>query len=644
MILILGYPGQGKSSFCKKILNQYILKEKQRVKDIYYFALRNIRQVKDFMFNPLKTLYEEACFDTEQELNKYDFYKSVLVLDGLDELYMREGLKLEEIDKLCKELAFLTERNTELQIVLTSRYGYVDLEKIFKEKICIVQLELFSLELQKKWLANYTVYHPETWLTDEKLMVFNSEKKYEHLKELIEQPLLIYMIASIQEEIDEHTNRAKIYSKLFTELIDRKYSKDGQLEIFRSIGKEDLRELIREIAFGIFLTGNEYITKYELMKLNASQQFFRKLPEENLKDSIKGIMISFYFKEVEKKLGEDDFNDKSNYAVEFLHKSLREYLTAEKIYTTIKTEFLDKRSSGRYVIDDSNSALKVIYSIFNKEKMSDEITSHLEEIISNDDKSNKEELLDRLFYFFGEMLKSDFILNYQFDEFSNPVRKSFLCFYGFWFLVSCLGIEKNYLVNPEIQERFCEYIHLLSNTLSGVGVNNLDFSYQTFGHLSFNACVFDSCRFVNTVFYNVDFADSIFHFCLFSGKSNRSSVFQSVRFFNCRLDNLLYDECVFNECKFVNPVLENVEFDKCKIYGTGFSIHDNLRESSVFNKIVLTDTEMDQNSNDAFLKCHPESILVNIKIFTGFFGELPDFVTEEEVKGVEISDNYKRIL
>jgi hypothetical protein len=55
--------------------------------------------------------------------------------------------------------------------------------------------------------------------------------------------------------------------------IDRKYTKEGQIEILKNIKKEDLRELIREVAFSIFQTGNEYITKVDLLKLPATQSF-----------------------------------------------------------------------------------------------------------------------------------------------------------------------------------------------------------------------------------------------------------------------------------------------------------------------------------------------------------------------------------
>lgn len=104
LVLILGYPGQGKSSFCKKTINDYILKNKVKNKPIFYFQLRNIRQAREFIYNPITVLHDEASTMTEQELNKFEFNKSLLILDGLDELYMRENLKLEEIDKLCIEL------------------------------------------------------------------------------------------------------------------------------------------------------------------------------------------------------------------------------------------------------------------------------------------------------------------------------------------------------------------------------------------------------------------------------------------------------------------------------------------------------------------------------------------------------------
>jgi hypothetical protein len=263
----------------------------------------------------------------------------------------------------------------------------------------------------------------------------------------------------MQNEIDETTNRAKIYSQLFTELIDRKYSKDGQLEVLENVKKDDLRELIREIAFAIFETGDEYITKNSLMRLEATQSFLKLLPGHNFKDSIKGIMIAFYFKETPKEKNDEFDDDKSNYAIEFLHKSLREYMTAEKIFNTISYEFLDKRRGGRYVIDTARAALEQISKTFSKQDLTTEIKYHLAEIIRNSE-IDKEELCDRLFHFFPDFVSNDFLVQFEYNHNLHPVNISMRCFVGFWTVVSLAGLKKNYLTS-NTKERVADYFQIL---------------------------------------------------------------------------------------------------------------------------------------------------------------------------------------
>ncbi|HRH49158.1 MAG TPA: SMEK domain-containing protein [Panacibacter sp.] len=636
LILLLGYPGQGKSSFCKKFLNDYILTNKVQDQNVFYFSLRNIRQIRDFIFNPLNTLYEEACLYTDQHLDRLNFYKATLVLDGLDELYMRENLKLEEIDRLCKDLSVLIEQNSDLNIIVTSRYGYVDLEKLYREKICIIQLAPLRLSEQTEWLNKYSAYHPETWLTNAKLKIFNTESKYKHIKELIEQPLLLHMVASIREEIDASTNRAKIYSQLFTELIERKYSKDGQLEIFQKVRQEDLRELIREIAFAIFQTGNEFITKYELLKLNAVERFSQLFPEENLRASIKGIMISFYFKEVEKTT-DSDINDKSNYAIEFLHKSLREYLTAEKIYTTLKSEFLDKRINGKYIVDDPKTSAEIIFNLFTKQDLTPEILTHLNGIITNDEEIIKKELVERLLNHLDDFVANDFLLEYKYNDGDFPIKAGLRCLYSYWYTVSILGLSRNYFKKEKTQRRFCELLSMLGNNYE-MSLTELDFSYQDFEKYEIQGANFSYCNFYKTKlptlfkcsFYECNFEETEYPYFI-----------ESVHLNKCYLKNLKFKDCLYANIRISHSNIESISFERIKLYQ--FKILDSAnREKSKLKSLNSNSTSMDKESYEILAKYYPKLKKCKVELFSDEDNVAPIIVTKvvEDV----LPHNYKRII
>lgn len=583
LILLLGYPGQGKSSFCKRLLNQIIKEVKEPDKRIFYFPLRNIRSVSEFVFNPMPILYEEACEQVEDDLDKFTFNKSILILDGLDELYMKDNLKLEEIDKLCMELARAIDKHKELKILMTSRYGYVNDEKLTKEPILFIQLAQFDIQLQIEWLAKFKQFHPGAWMTEEKLKAFNSQGRYRHIKELIEQPLLLHMVASAENEIEEDTNKAKIYDQLFNELIERKYAKEGQLEIMRNIRKEDLRELIRETAFAIYESGNEYITRSELVKLNSSKQYFKLLPENSL-DSVKGLLIAFYFKDVEKKRNDDFIEDKHNYAIEFLHKSLREYLTAEKIFVTICEQFLDKRSNGRYILEDSQEALKLLNQLFGMQEMTMEIINHLNEIVRNAEWVDKEELTDRLVSFLGDFVKDDFYGGIRFEKNTSVIENCINTFYGYWYLLSCLGVNRNYWDEEEIGDLVIRYLKLLCDIREGV-VSHLDFSFQIFDNNNLNNLSFEDCTFKNTIFNGCEM--------------------EGTTWVNCTLDEVNMDyvsftHAVFIECSISNSSFKHSNWDTAEMYssvfeGCSFSDSTFLRlvigDAGYYEEAVLTKFE-----------------------------------------------------
>lgn len=652
-ILILGYPGQGKSSLCKKIARDYIAGGKHKDKALYYFQLRNIRQVKEFVFNPFTVLYHEACEMVERELDKFEFNKSFIILDGLDEFYMRENLPMEDIDRVCVELVRHLEKHPELYLILTSRYGYVDDEKLTREKIIIAQLGSFSLELQKEWLVKYRQFHNDIWLTEKELVKFHRKEKYKHIRELVEQPLLLHMIAAISNEIKESANRSSIYQNLFRELIDRNYTEEGPREVFKDISKEDLWELIREVAFSIFISDHEYITKTDLLKLSAVQKFLRLMPEQSFRDSIKGVMISFYFKETKKSENDPAEEDKSNYAIEFLHKSLQEYMTAEKIYYTISEQFLDRRKGkGKYIVDDARSALEIINKVFGKRALSKEVKDMLYEIIGNATDLDKDELVDRLLLFLSDFLKNDFIIEYKMDQDKEPVSTALLSFHGLWTFASLLGVKKNYIPDDRKKRRFINYLGLLGN-LGAFNRQGMAFGIncQNLSYLDVKNCTFN-----NVDFSNVDFSECWFHrvrfeSCIFNDTNFKSAVLTEVEIVNSTLLRCNFSRCSIESLSITNGTLKDsdlsfaviqdlfMNFDKDPISKRGYGL-----ERLDFSKAVISRRSLSL-LQDIYPEINEQGVsALQIKDKTASAGQ-PPLPGQETADEKENNDpNYKKLL
>ncbi len=472
LILLLGYPGQGKTSFCKKMLYDTYADPMLLGKDLFFLKFRNISRVRELLNNPLATLKEKIRKEIGFEVSDQKIEESILLLDGLDELYMKENMEKDEIDTFIRN--FLRELKNEykqLKIVITSRYGYLYMPKLKDKNILIAQLSELSIEQQQRWLANYKKYHPNIVLTQEKIKEIHENKSgnLKHIAELIKQPILLHMIARLPEEISADDNKAKIYDNLFSALVKREYDteEEGQIDVLKGPSEKDLRKVIREIAFAIFKSGNEYIHKTQMEKLPAVEQFMEKLENRNMNNALKSLMIAFYFQEVKKKEGDEgeDKEKREEYAVEFLHKSLKEYLVAEKIWLKMKN-FINKNSEEDYTIDSFEEAMGLTFPLLAKQVLSKEIIDYLSEIIKNDEMTdkNKEELHTRLVKFFPAYIKNNFLQEYKAEK--NTAISAFdlannHC-YGYWSILSHLHIDRNAIPEEEaIQVMLIEQFYSL---------------------------------------------------------------------------------------------------------------------------------------------------------------------------------------
>jgi GTPase SAR1 family protein len=610
LLLLLGYPGQGKTSFCKRFLYDFLQNNSQE-KDVYYFRLKDIRKVKELIYDPVEVLYQEAVDITETKLVKKSFASSILLLDGLDELYMKAELRLDDIEKFIKELIYVAEKNKKLKVIVTSRVGYVELNRISNKNIIITSLEEFDEAHQLTWIKKFQRFHPDCLLDEKKIKEFNNAKKqkqYQYISELLKQPLLIHIIASLEKIDYKNISRTKIYDQLFSELLERKYSEDGKLDVFDLISVSELRELVQEIAFEIYKSGDGYITSKELLKQEAVQEYLDRFENNDFKQSLKGIMLSFYFKESEKKSEKESDDD---YAIEFLHKSLQEFMVAEKVRREIHDGLLNKDSKKKYVIANYKDALSLLNYLF-ANPISREIQAYLEELMNTISNEDRQELADRLEEFMEDFFETDFLLSYTSAENrSNPILAAFSTFALTWTIATTIS-NRNYL-RSSYDQKFVQYLMYLSNTsdiwfegeisnqkfyiiecrhifrfgtdiisdlyiedsdllygsvhssnLIGSEFNGCTFQDFNFSHSSFKGCVFRNCDFYDCQWDRLFFDTTIFHSCSFFGLNLEFNVFKLLsekHFFNCSYDLHSFNALILAGAPITLKNLQAVHYD-----------------------------------------------------------------------------------
>ena len=456
-LLVYGYPGQGKTSFCKRLLYD-VFGEHPLGQEVYFLKFKNFKQPGDLKNDCLKVIRDYLQDQHDLEVDKKELRRSLLVLDGLDELLMKNKLQKSDIENILRELIREVEQHGNLRMIVTSRYGYVHLGDIPKENALVLQLGELDLEQQKNWLRIYREFHPKSKLTPNRLEKINGEESY--LKELITQPILLHMIASLQEEIDFKASRATIYGKLFDQ-ITRPGWKEGQIDQLKGLEARTLRRYVRELAFEIFRSGESYLHKSRIESLDATRSFKAKLKDISFQDALKTLMVAFYFQEIPKKGGPEDKEDDFDYAIEFLHKSLYEYLATEKIWTTLSNTFLHKDLEGEYSLESRSKALAAVDALMGDQRLTEELVIYLEEIIA-ETKIDKKELATRLSHFLSYFLKKDFVFRYDSNQQGKVIHRALHAFYAFWTILSNLQPGTNYLEDTEDQEHFAYLLELLS--------------------------------------------------------------------------------------------------------------------------------------------------------------------------------------
>jgi pentapeptide repeat protein/NACHT conflict system protein len=577
VILILGYPGQGKTSFCYKTIHDIIEFQKDEMGELYFIKLRNLGQTTELVNNPLRVIN-----DFVNDIYKLDKIttenKNIVILDGLDELYMKEGLSSSDIDDFCREIGRMSDLFPKTKFIVTSRYGYVNLEKLNKDNYLVVALKEFDIERQYKWSSKFLKFHPTCLLDRKKLDSIN--KNFKHLAELIKQPILLHLIATTNIELSESSNRSTIYDNLFNSLIERRWEKRGQIENLIGITKVDLRDYIREVALAIYQSDFEYIRKMDLENLSSTKSFLNKLQGGSLKDSLKSIMISFYFQEVAR--DENDFNDKDNssYAIEFLHKSLQEYLVAEKIWFSF-LDLIERKKNGSFFINNSDDAFELLEQILAPKGITKEVTNYLIEIISNEkDSAILLQLSKRLELFFGDFLSNYFSPSKQLPI--GLINQSINFFYSYWTILSHVHSEK-INISRENKEKFVNlikwtsireenYFKLSFQELTGLNLAGANLHKALFISSDFQTTSFSGCNFENARFENCTFENSILKRCNF----------REAKFKNCNFNNAILDSSIFDYTEFQNCNFESANFDHVNYIGVSF-LSCNFKNSKLIS-------------------------------------------------------------
>lgn len=444
-LFILGEPGIGKSSLISKIVVENKI---SREDEFYCLRLRDLDK---------KTISSEGALNAILKMlsiQESDLKEKTLLLDGVDELCGIENYE-KSIDDFCFSL--MEEANRfKFKLLFTSRLNYVHLEDKRFKTILILKLLPFQKEQFGHWFEQYYVKRKETeqsHLVRENLFMLCNKKKEEEKKklELFGIPLVLYLLVELKVDISKIGSLGQLYDKLFEDLEKRFYDGEKTDKLPKLLYK-NCKEIAEHIAKKMFDTQKDMLTNKEY------HEVFSSLPKE-LKDSFSMIvenehfyLLSFYYK-----------INKEKCSIEFIHKSLMEYLVSEILYYHLSQILELNEEKQKEVLQ------KELDEFFTFNAITDEVCLFfLEKVKKNEKQQLLFSLLKKYYKFYLEV---EFL--YKTNNNINLLTKIKNLFISYWKLLRILAKTKedNLLEDKEEKNFFCSY--LIKNSF-----RNIDLSYQ----------------------------------------------------------------------------------------------------------------------------------------------------------------------
>lgn len=595
MIFLLGQPGQGKTSCCYKLAYDYLEENNDLPQEKIFFVKIRELVAEDFVTNPFQEISKKI--PNFIDLNKE---KGFLILDGLDEAYMSGGINENDLRNLYERLKKRPNKN--LKIILTSRYSYLQVADSCLDNTLIINLSNLTDEQILLYSKKFEIFYPNSNFNKEIDKII-AESRYIHIKELLQQAVLIYFIGISNINIEEKDSKAKIYDKIFDAMAYRSWDKSGQLDYLNSRMKDNpenykkhLRDYLCNLAFEIYQSPKLYISLAHLNSLDATKNFAKKCFREDLLESVENIkeinkylLISFYFQESNK-------NDNNDTAIEFFHNSLYEYLTAEFFWRENKKLLLKTDEDGDFINIKYDEYFNLLDKLIGSKEIYGAVSSALVEIIENEKFDVKQNIVNQSSKLFKTAVDNDFLLTYNRKLCKlTSKEKTKQLFRLFWIFLHTSNLEM-----PTQFE--------LPKNISFYMSDNFSIFEDWINMVTYNEDLLEKVRMHEGVMSNMSFVNCYLSIdlyeCLIKDTNFLDVSFTDIDISNCVFENVIFDDSDFNgykntinKNKFINCQFDNVEIEDEKWFKTFIKLNkcdeEILKKHSVESRL-----EKDYNQKD----------------------------------------------
>ncbi len=548
MIMLLGYPGQGKTSFVYKQLK--LLFEQNIERRFYMIKLREIEDIQVLIQQTLSTIENEIIAQSRELLNNEKLDRGIWILDGLDEISINNDPGYRYIDTLINKLHGLSQDNPQLTIVITSRFGFINLDSLkSKRDIIILQISEFDKNQQIKWLKKYKKFNKECEFSTDDIESFHTNNKFQELKEMLTQPILLKMIVENTIRANKIDSLTSLYNQVIESIIIRNWApKDEKnLPALASIDAYKLRKALQEIAHNIFFGSKGYINRTDLEDLKNVVA----LRSGSLGDigGVRKLLIAFFMKDYEKSSQDNSGNKKDieyNFGIEFLHEYMCLYFCAEHIINEILCIQENNRRNSDHDLDE-------FYLLFGKKRAPAQMIKYIFDIMKEKQSKNIHEFdTSKLTLFFEDFLNKNFIGENQKFNNTPPINVMVNIFYSYWTIIS--NVTKNHNSYIELNRTsFFQLLTLLVQSSSNIDDNNnltndaVNIRIEGSDLSNINLCnsYLKMSSFIDSTLINVNFTRAQLSFTNFVG----------AKLFEANLSEANLDSALMNDSKMHDTIL-----------------------------------------------------------------------------------------
>lgn len=507
---------------------------------------------------------------------KQVFAKTILVLEGFDELCMVESLfeegKFIYFQNLSNELARM---DCGCKVIVTTRHSYLRVEELDFPKAHL-SICPFTEGKRKTWLQKYE----SKCAVEKDIKDILLRHDTQLLDGIIDSPLTLYMIVSKNVHISEASNLWDIYHQIFAEEVyKRHYEKGTPHDI--NVHRDLLYQLTAEIAIAVSKEQHLFTTVDRLLGIQNIRQLLDDLhgldkSKNPNYHAIKKILeecfgLASYFKISEK----TDIHGRSKCAVEFYHNNIKDYFCCEYIWINLERIYSnipnDTFAMEKWFI--SNFQKMFQYSVFLKDtsegdrsmaiRFLDSKVRHLKECGVQTDFIYQEIKNHYFQHFMGKMLQTGMLYKYEYTGNEN-VLNMMACIYAAVFSVyhtiylpyladdERIAIAED-SVNVDISTSFIYRLLFITANVKnqthikfdGIMFSGIEFGRHDFRYSSFIGCLMIGCDFENVDLRGADFSfASLERADLSKAIIDETTIFKKASFENTRVTQkqLLYLE------------------------------------------------------------------------------------------------------